>query len=831
MSGSMKRIILIISLILVLLLSATVIYLNNVLLPNKIKLLIVEAIAEQTQNKVSLESVKLNIFKGLVLRNLSIYEGKEEIINIKEASCAFLIWPVFKKRIIIPALKIKYPVIYLERRADNTFNVQDLFAKKASPEPKTESTAAQAKGSGFELSIYWVRIVNGVVHFKDSFLPEPFTKDFENLNLNIYLSLPSRVKFNFKSKIHSIWQNSINAAGEYKIPENELNAKIYLQGIALKEFLPYYMNLGASTPEGLTNALASIKFKDDSIQGELEVDNANLSLQKEKITAQLNSMLKARFQYSFKEKQLGFSGKATLANSKIMGMESVGPVEAINGEIAFDNSGIYTEKLNAFIWGVLVESRASLVNFTDPLLNIHLFSTLRLDSLQRLLKEKLNFTLAGNMKGQGKLTLAILTKIPSADSLQISGYLDVFNGEFKLEKTLSTFDDIYGRIEFSSNQLRWSDLRFMFDKKLYASKCVITDFQSPGVQLWLSSDDLNLESILAVNKKLVKVSKLDGTYLNTQFAITGDVDISEENNLKTDLGGSLNLDLEDLRAFAGKFREKLDKAKPKGLVHCQFVLNGNPSDIKSCSIEAKVSGPKVYAYGLEARDFFLNYSQEEGKGDIPLVHFAMYDGSIDASASLDFKARAQPYWVSFDMKGVKIEKLKLDTPAKDKDISGTLQAQATLNGFSNDLEKLTGAGKIFITEGNLWQLNLFKGLGSLLFVKDFANIVFKEGDCSFILKDKVISTDELSLRSDIVNLTGPVKVGFNGSIDASFNVEVVSEMVPLTGSFRDVTTAIVGKAGRFGVIKIGGTLKEPNYKFTTSVVDILKGITNTIFNK
>jgi hypothetical protein len=153
-----------------------------------------------------------------------------------------------------------------------------------------------------------------------------------------------------------------------------------------------------------------------------------------------------------------------------------------------------------------------------------------------------------------------------------------------------------------------------------------------------------------------------------------------------------------------------------------------------------------------------------------------------------------------------------------------MRAQGKINGFSNDLSRLNGAGNIFITDGKLWELNLFKGLGSLLFARDFASIIFSEGSCGFLISDKHIFSDNLKLKSNIAELSGAVKIGFDNSIDASLNVNILDEMVPLSGTFKDITTAIIGQSGRFGVIKISGTLKEPKYKFQPAVADIIKGL-------
>jgi hypothetical protein len=56
-------------------------------------------------------------------------------------------------------------------------------------------------------------------------------------------------------------------------------------------------------------------------------------------------------------------------------------------------------------------------------------------------------------------------------------------------------------------------------------------------------------------------------------------------------------------------------------------------------------------------------------------------------------------------------------------------------------------------------------------------------------------------------------------------------IIPLDGTFKDVTTAIIGKGGKFGVIKLSGTLKEPKYDFKTAVGSIIQGLANMLFKK
>jgi hypothetical protein len=817
----MKKKLILILLILILSGSIGIVYLNNVLLPTKIKSLIINTLQEKTQKRVTLRELRFSIFKGLVLKDLKVYDSGKTILSIKEGSCLFLIPPIFTRRIIIPLIKIKSPEIFLERRQDNTFNLQDLFTAKT----------AQAQKTKFSFFVYKFKLVNGRINFQDDTFAQPFTKTLDNFNLTLSLSLPDRLKFNFKAEIPATPLIHIDSSGEFRIMAHKLSAKISIHDFSAGEFFAYYRSLGINIGRGKTDALLDLKLENNILYVGMAAQSRDLVVSRDKISAELNSGVKAVLQYGLEDKMLKFSGEVALSGSRLSGLQFVGEASAINGKFTFNNAGIFSDRLSADIWGIPVLAKINLADFSNPLLNINVSSSLNLDSLRQILKDRFKLAFPGQIKGLGNLSLDIRTRVPSAGALSLNGYLDIPDALIKFEKVSSPFEGIKGRLEFSQNQLRWSDFNFKYSGVPYTTSGILTDFHAPGVQLELSSSALSLQSNFAINDNLVSLSKLSGKYLNSEFSLTGNIDTGNLPALETDISGDLNVDLQDIKEPLKKFREQLEKLRPQGLMHVQFNLNGDINNFKSCSLQAKLSGSSISMYGLKSDEFLLNYSQSSGLADIPLIHLSLYGGTLDATAKMNLNSGNLPYWLSADIQGVKIEKLKLDTEAKGKDIAGTIAAGLKINGFSSDLSRLNGEGRTFISEGKLWQLNLFKGLGSLLFAKDFANIIFNEGSCGFSIQDKYIFTDNLKLKSNIANLSGPVKIGFDGSLEASLNVEVLDEMAPLSGTFKDVTTAIVGQAGRFGIIKVSGTLKEPKYKFQPAVADILKGLKDVIFGK
>jgi len=696
----------IIFLILAILATGGIIYLNNVYLPVKIKSLIIKGVEDQTGKKVTLGSVQFNIFKGLVLRDLVVYDNDKALISLEEGSCLFLIPPIFKKKIIVPVLRLKKPWVFVERRKDNTFNLQDLFVKKSEAKP------APAKKDNFSFFIQRLNIVDADIRFQDDTLPVAFIKEVKDLDLTVYLSLPASVKFGLNAQAPL----NLKATGEYKIPSRELNARISLSGFSPKEFAPYYQPLGFSIPQGFIDGSINLIYQKDLLDVTIEAKSKNLNISIDKAVLNLNPALKADLKYDLQKQELVYSGTMDLSDSQITGLAGIDKINNISGRINFNNAGISTDKLLADAFAMPLEVKFRLTDFKNPVFDLNV----------------------------------------------------------------------------------------------------------------LAAQKLSLAANFTLHDKLLTLNKCEGHYLDSAVTLAGTVDTSEAK--QAEIKGAFDINLIDLKELFKKAKVNWDQMRPGGRLGGKFNLSGNVANFKACTVQADLASEYLSFYGLKGNGLTLNYNQSGGAINIPAAHLSLYDGTIETSAGMNLTSDNYPYWISADMQGVRIEKLKLDTGAKGADISGILALQTKVSGFSDDLNKLSGAGKISVSEGKLWQLNLFEGLGKVLFAKDFfKEIAFSEGSCNFSIQDKVISSDNLTLKSAIANLTGTVKIGFDQSLDASLDVEVQDQFVPLTGTFKDITTAIIGQAGRFGIIRITGTLKEPKYQFKPAVGDIIKGLKKAIF--
>ncbi|MDP2044219.1 MAG: DUF3971 domain-containing protein, partial [Candidatus Omnitrophota bacterium] len=443
----MKKIV-IISIIILVILFSGVIYLNQVILPVKIKSLIINTIEKQIGRDVTLKSLEFNIFKGLVLRDLVISDSQQVILSTREASCAILIWPIFKKQVIIPWINFKAPYIFLERRPDKSFNLQDIFA----------APGAAAKKSDFSVSVYKVSVSSGNIVFQDNALPIKFKKELKNIQLSLWLGLPVSVKFNFKGEIPDNPPVLINAWGEYKILNQELAGNIKVKNFPPGEFRAYYSGLVPGLISGLVDAQGQINFKNRLLHTEIAAQSNSLVLAKDKLKVGLNFGLQTKADYNLETKKLSFNGDCDVRQANISGLEPLGDLNNIYGKFVFNERSLVADNLKAELLGMPLELNLEIKDFSAPLLNIN--TDLDLKYLTAVAKEKFNFAMINS--AQGKAVLFIKLQPDEKGAWQLQGSADITGVGLKLGKQNIPVENVSATLQFSQQGFSWQDAKFKY---------------------------------------------------------------------------------------------------------------------------------------------------------------------------------------------------------------------------------------------------------------------------------------------------------------------------------------------------------------------------------
>ncbi len=816
----MKKIVTILIIVFVII-SAILAYLNQVVLPVKVKAMIVRALEDATQKKVALGSIKINIFKGLVLRDLKITDESHQILTLKEASCGFFILP-FKKQIIIPSIKLQSLVLSVRRSKDNSFNILEPF------DNRRVLPSSLAKKPDFNIVVSKVVVADARLDFEDNSFDLPFKKSLENVDLVVYLSLPAKIKYKLNCEIPSVSMAKIKSVGMYNFIAKELVLNVRALDFNPGDFAVYYPQYKNYLKSGSFDILAALKLKDGILNTKLNVQAKNFEFSKGKVSVTFNSRINADFQYLVKENKLNYSGQMAVKDTRASGVAVIDKIENIRADVQFNKMGFSSDNLSALILGLPVTGTINLPDYSSPILKAGIVSELDLLNFIPVLKEKFGLKFDAQLEGQGRLFLTYALDFNNQDNSGFKGSLGLSNAKVTLNSSAWVFENIYGKVNFDMDGLNWERLSFGLFNAGYITSGKLKGYKVPEISFQLDGDNLNLVSDLSINGRKLNIDRLKSRYFNSEISLNGDIDFAKPKDIFVSLSTDSNINLRDLKSVIKKPNKALDILKPSGLVRIKADLEGNIADPKACFLQSKLSSNNLSLYNLKTNNIILDYNQENGIGDLINLNMDFYGGTVKSSGKINFNSSNMPYWFELFLQDVLIEKLKDDTGLKDKNISGTVQGQLKLNGFSVDSSKLSGAGKIMIKDGRLWELNLFKGFGALLFTTDFTNVVFHQGYCVFNIKDKYISTDNLVLKSNLVNIIGPVKIGFDTSVDATLDAEV-SPDVPLTGTLKDVTTAILGQAGRFGVIRVTGNFKEPKFKFTPAVMDIIKGVKDAFF--
>jgi uncharacterized protein involved in outer membrane biogenesis len=820
----MKKKILIIGIIFFFFLCAGIAYLNAVFLPRVIKNRLASEIKKATNREVTIGTVSFNIFKGLVVKDMVLFEFARPCLTIKEVSCNFLIPSLFKKSIIIPALKIDSPAVTVERKPDGTWNVGDLFAA----EPQ------EAKTQGMMFLVQSVYVRNGRIDFQDNAVSPVFSKKIEKINGQVRFSLPSKVKFKLDASISSLRPMRLHTIGDYDIPRQELTGHLDVLDASLQEFSPYYQQSGIEVREGKVAMTGDVTVSGGwtVVAADMKAQVDKLSFVKDKVVVTGDADISCRLKYDMLTNEADYSGQGVMKGVGVEGVERVGRVNDIRGTVAFDKHGMHSEEITAVAFGIPLKGNFQLTSWNDPLLVLAVRSRIDLGDAQKVLKDSFAVDIPVTLEGKGDVLWEMKSKVIGGEPPEWSGYIDVVDAQVEAPRLAKPVTQVQGRIIYTDKGLQWDGVRFKFDGTDYATTGTMQDLQDPLLTGELKSQDLEVATIVAFTKQQVVVSKCKGRYLHSSFLGKGTIEGIDTGKLRVKGDGLLTVDVSDARRFLPAESKAWEALRPEGVLSVAFVADVDPGDVKSLTARATISGKEVSLLGLKLHDVAVDYVQSEGMIDIPRCSVSLYGGGIDGLARMNLNSERFPYWFSVNVTGVKLEELKADTPVREKNISGTIQGEVKCNGYAQEknLSRLSGAGKILVSDGNLWQLNLFQGLGQLLFVKDFGNIEFTKAYCGFVIQDEAVKSDNIKLESTLANLTGTCRIGFDSSLVAALNVEVLSDSAPVTGTVKDLTTAIIGQAQRFGVIKVSGTVQDPKYTFHAAIGDILKGLKNSLIN-
>ncbi len=231
----------------------------------------------------------------------------------------------------------------------------------------------------------------------------------------------------------------------------------------------------------------------------------------------------------------------------------------------------------------------------------------------------------------------------------------------------------------------------------------------------------------------------------------------------------------------------------KGVADAQFEVAGNDFRFR-----------KLHASHISGNLFWRGETLA-----ITNVHASFYKGQLEWSGWFDFAPRIG---TDFRFEGT-VEKADLHEFMTD--ITGpTNRFQGSLDGTlaitqanSEDIHSWNGHGQTRLRNGFLWDIPL---LGFLTPVIDkistgIANSPIHDGAATFKIRNSVIQTKDLELRSPAMRLHYDGKIEFSGGVDARLEAQILRDVFVVGPLF----SAVLWPLSKAFEYKVTGTLNRP----------------------
>ncbi|QAT16521.1 hypothetical protein BU251_01645 [Candidatus Velamenicoccus archaeovorus] len=893
-----RSIILILCLVFIAFLAGGFYYINKVLLPSVVRQKIVQGLSDFTASKVTLGGLRLNLLKGLVLKDLVIYDKdtpQQRLAEIKELSAGFLILPSFKeKKIIIPSLSVREATLTIGRRKDGTLTIAYLL-EKIKPK-KTDTTASmpsvivrqvnlkdsailwtdetiepaatarlrlkQAEARlGFNKAIlsasteiirgdattyisidadyaYGTKNLSGRIVLRDldmarylDYLPgapyaptQGFVDTLEaSFTLQEQKTFSSQIQLRSK-KINAVYQDiavsdaEINANFSFSVPTDNWSAwqgkgQLDVVQAALRSTAPLQAEARMTGAHAdITCGQAVIGIISDFTVADLRGQSGDIK------AAGINASVHAQIDIprpdttDVKNIPLKYKGSLDVTSGTLSGLPYVGQIKIASLQASFEEKNISLTQMSAEVLGTTITASGSL---KDNALNLKASGKIGLQTLLPVIKEYYGGPVT-ELSGEADATIHILADLAHKKTS--------FEGDILLQEPVIVLDAASplkasgGRVSFNTQEERiaWHLEGLSLLGRAFDLDGTWKGFQTSSCVVKAAAQDMMLEAHINKTNNALDIPSLKISVKDSQLEGSGQYDLATA-AFHLNAGGDINItDLKEWVPQKAVFEKPVDL---NGLCHIQLNAAGPAKEWTSWKINSNITSKAVHVKGFTIKDIALNYTQTAGQGLINFLNFTAYNGPAVIKGRLILNTPRPRYSVTGEIKDLDLNLLKNDIPdLKGKTFYGKLSLQAVADGAGTDPKSISGQGQIVVTDGNIWEFNPLKGLGSFIFMPRFDTLSFSHATGDFSIKDGWLMTENLDLMGQDVELLVKGRIGFDGTLDL-----MAVTQVPTTGPGQSPIGDVINTAGGMTAINITGNIQKPQYK--------LQPITKNIFNK
>jgi len=804
-------------------------YIQNSLLPNKIRPILIETLTKATQRETTISDISFIPFKGIEIRDLRIYEKNQKTVFIQIDKINFycFLLPIIKdKTIVIPTLHIYKPYIKLSQEPNtNEWN----FSKK-----DLDNLVNSTSKGEYTPIVYKIKIHGGDISIKKFIKAREHDVNIENLIATIWLASINRIGFLASANV--VQKNipmRIGFDGYYNIKNKRLVTDIKAKDLYLNDINYLFDEKNTmKIKRGFSDFTLRLDYiigRFLALKGYAQFINTRF-LYDNTYTINFDGRTEFNYSYDMVKNNPDYRVNLIIKKAEVEGLEYIKNIKNIDGTAQIKPDYIETDDIRCSVLEVPVNIKATLANFKKQQLKLTAKCDFKVSNvLKKLFADEMqNINKTCDFDADAKVVLTLDDTLTDQNKANSKLSLSLTNGFVKSPTLLkNSIENISGDLSIENFSKISANLKSRYQNEWYMALVKSDDINTSDITLDINSDNKNLiiHTNVQKDKETINIKDCLLNYKKLSLKLAGQIENSESPIVN--LQGDFLINIEDLPEIFPKFlAEKTEmfykNCAPTGRIEGNFFASGDIKKPLFLNAGITCKSQIIKLGGFSITDVSLGFNLKEMSGSLYDFKFLLYDGECYITSLADFSQGNYPYTLSAKISSVKIERLLEDTKIKGGGIQGLLNAELAINGSLKDpLKTMKGNGKIDAIEANLGPLPIFIPVVNNLvdiiqnFIPQYKKIILKEAAGTFTIANERVRTEDFTILSDKASIHYNGSIGFDGTLDFlirnNFVEGLLSDRVSKLGKFFGAVANIAGRI--IGETRLVGTIKNPKYEF------------------
>ena len=196
------------------------------------------------------------------------------------------------------------------------------------------------------------------------------------------------------------------------------------------------------------------------------------------------------------------------------------------------------------------------------------------------------------------------------------------------------------------------------------------------------------------------------------------------------------------------------------------------------------------------------------------------NGQINGYFAMQPEAEDSPFTTSVKFRDVQADQIISNAGGPNGMVQGKLEGNFQASGKTADPEAFVGKGEISLRDGRVQQYSLLVLLGELLQIEELRELHLEQAEARYHVNPRLVTVDELILRSPNIRLTALGTVAFDGRLKLDSQLAINDKIRGQLFKAIRQNFQPINEPGYSAIdFQVGGTIDRPS----TNLMDRLVG--------